>query len=109
MKLLRTFFFLGAALSALAAALFAQTEADAVTQAPPPAPAAGKSVRVKVIPVREAIAKPVLYVLRRGLKEAQAEGMGAIVIDMETPGGELGVTLEIMEALDKFEGQTLVY
>jgi membrane-bound serine protease (ClpP class) len=28
---------------------------------------------------------------------------------METPGGQLGVTLEIMEALDRFEGETLVY
>jgi membrane-bound serine protease (ClpP class) len=65
--------------------------------------------RVKVIPVRTAIAKPVLYVIRRGLKEAQAEGMRAVILDMETPGGELGVTLEIMEALDKFEGETLVY
>ncbi len=66
-------------------------------------------VRVKVIPVREPIAKPVLYILRRGLKEAQAEGVGTVVIDMETPGGDLGTTLEIMAALDKFEGETVVY
>jgi membrane-bound serine protease (ClpP class) len=70
---------------------------------------AGASLRVKVIPVRQVIGKPVLYVLRRGLKEAQAEGMRAVVIDMNTPGGELGVTLEIMEALDKFDGDTVVY
>lgn len=82
-----------------------------------PAPAAVESraegtaqtVRVKVIPVREAIGRPVLYVIRRGLKEAQSEGMRAVILDMETPGGQLGVTLEIMEALDKFEGETLVY
>lgn len=71
--------------------------------------ASGGPALVKVIPVREAIGKPVLYVLRRGMKEAQAEGVGTVVIDMETPGGELGVTLEIMEAIDKFEGETLVY
>jgi membrane-bound serine protease (ClpP class) len=65
--------------------------------------------KVKVIPVREAIGRPVLYVLRRGLKEAQAEGMRAVIIDMETPGGQLGVTLDIMEALDKFDGETIVY
>lgn len=67
------------------------------------------SRRVKVIPVRQVIGRPVLYVLRRGLKEAQAEGMRAVVIDMNTPGGELGVTLEIMEALDNFKGDTIVY
>ena len=89
--------------------------------AAPPAPSApiteskktarpdGGTLRVKVIPVRDVIAKPVLYVIRRGLKEAQAEGMRAVVLDMETPGGELGVTLDIMEALDKFDGETLVY
>jgi membrane-bound serine protease (ClpP class) len=71
--------------------------------------APGEHAKVKVIPVREAIGRPVLYVLRRGLKEAQAEGMRAVVIDMETPGGQLGVTLEIMEALDKFDGETIVY
>lgn len=78
-------------------------------EAAKPRPGTGELVRVKVIPVREAIAKPVLYVLRRGLKEAQAEGVKTVIIDMETPGGELGVTLEIMEALKKFEGETLVY
>ncbi|MBC8008752.1 MAG: hypothetical protein H7067_01485 [Burkholderiales bacterium] len=65
--------------------------------------------RVKVIPVRDGIDKPILYVLRRGLKEAQAEGMQAVVIDMDTPGGRVDVTLDIMEALDKFDGETLVY
>ena len=69
----------------------------------------GELSRVKVIPVREPIAPPVLYVLRRGLKEAQAEGVSTVVIDMETPGGDLGTTLEIMTALDKFEGTTIVY
>ena len=66
-------------------------------------------VKVKVIPVRTAIGRPVLYVLRRGLKEAQAEGIRSVVIDMETPGGELGATLDIMEALDKFDGETIIY
>ena len=84
----------------------------------PPAPAsppvaamrpAGGRVPVQVIPVRDVIAKPILYVLRRGLKEAQAAGVRVVVLDMETPGGELGTTLEIMEALDKFDGETLVY
>lgn len=92
--------------------------APAPAEPPAPAPLAAPAVsadrsagaaRVKVIPVRDPIAKPVLYVIRRGLKEAQSEGMRAVVLDMETPGGELGVTLEIMEALDKFDGQTLVY
>ncbi|TAG31993.1 MAG: hypothetical protein EAZ36_02820, partial [Verrucomicrobia bacterium] len=70
---------------------------------------AAGATSVLVIPMREAIARPIFYVLRRGLKEAQESGYKAVVIDMDTPGGELGTTLEIMEALNKFTGETLVY
>jgi membrane-bound serine protease (ClpP class) len=69
------------------------------------APPAG----VFVIPIREEIGPAVLYVVRRGLKEAIAAEAGTVVLDMLTPGGELGVTFEIMEALGKFEGATLTY
>jgi membrane-bound serine protease (ClpP class) len=87
----------------------AETSADPSASPTAVANLGGEPVRVKVIPVRDAIGRPVLYVIRRGLKEAQAEGMRAVILDMETPGGQLGVTLEIMEALDKFDGETLVY
>lgn len=65
--------------------------------------------KVVVIPVRDQIAKPILYVIRRGLKSASAEEADLVVLDMETPGGSLGVTFEILEALDKFDGQTATY
>jgi membrane-bound serine protease (ClpP class) len=73
----------------------------------PDASAAKK--RVMVIPVREAIDEPVLYILRRGLKEAIEQKMDAVVLDMDTPGGSLGTTFEILEALEKFQGQTLTF
>ena len=96
--------------SAAAPAVAGAEPLPAAPEAPKPSlQASGVPTRVKVIPVRDEIAKPVLYVIRRGLKEAQAAGVRAVVLDMETPGGELGVTLDIMEALDKFEGETLVY
>ncbi len=65
--------------------------------------------RVVVIPVREEIAKPILYVIRRGLKEAIEEGADIVVLDMKTPGGALDVTFDIMEALDRFPGKTVTY
>ncbi|MFM1850556.1 MAG: hypothetical protein RIS54_240 [Verrucomicrobiota bacterium] len=74
--------------------------------APPPAE---KPVQVMVIPVREQIGKPVLYVVRRGLKEAIDRGAGVVVIDMKTPGGRADVMLDIMEALDRFPGETITY
>ncbi len=73
------------------------------------APTRVESKRVWVIPVREAIDQPILYVLRRGLKEAIAEKADVVVLDMKTPGGRLDVTFEIMEALEKFPGQRITY
>lgn len=66
-------------------------------------------VKVVVIPVRDQIAQPILYVIRRGLKDAIEAKADLVVLDMETPGGSLGVTFEIMEALDKFDGQTATF
>jgi membrane-bound serine protease (ClpP class) len=68
-----------------------------------------KEARVYVIPVHGQIGKPILYIVRRGLKEAIEQKADAVVLDMDTPGGEMGVTLEIMEALQKFPGQTMAY
>jgi membrane-bound serine protease (ClpP class) len=65
--------------------------------------------RVMVIEVREVIDSPVLYVLRRGLKEAEEKKINVVVLDMETPGGVAGTALEMMEALDKYSGHTITY
>jgi membrane-bound serine protease (ClpP class) len=65
--------------------------------------------KVVVIPIRAQIAKPELYILRRGIKEAIENKVDTIVLDMETPGGSVAVTLEMMEALDRFKGRTITY
>ena len=62
-----------------------------------------------VIPIREQIAKPELFILRRGLKEAIENKVDTIVLDMETPGGALDVTFEMLKALEKFPGKTVTY
>jgi membrane-bound serine protease (ClpP class) len=77
------------------------SEANAVAPATP--------VKVVVIPVQDAITEPVLYVIRRGLKQAIENDVKLVVLDMKTPGGKVNVTLEIMEALDKFEGRTVTF
>ena len=79
--------------------------ADSVADAPAPA----KKTRVVVIPVHDEIAAPELFILRRGLKDAESEKADLVVLDMKTPGGALGSTFEIMEALAKFSGKTLTY
>lgn len=75
----------------------------------PVAPAVERVAKVVVIPVRQQIAKPELYILRRGLKEAIDAKADTIVLDMETPGGALDVTFEMLKALEKFPGRTVTY
>ncbi len=64
---------------------------------------------IVVIPVRNEVDSPLLYIIRRGLKEAIADKADVVVLDMKTPGGALDVTFEIMEALGKFPGQTITF
>ena len=98
-------------LTLLAAFLFPllSLRAQDVKPAESPAPAKTSPKTVVVIPVREGIDKPILYVLRRGLKEAIEKKADVVILDMETPGGRLDVTFDIMEALGKFEGQTITF
>jgi membrane-bound serine protease (ClpP class) len=65
--------------------------------------------KVVVIPVRAQIASPELFILRRGLKEAIENKVDTIVLDMETPGGSLDVTFDMLKALEKFPGKTVTY
>jgi len=59
--------------------------------------------------VREEVDSPLLFIIRRGLKEAIEQNAGVVVLDMKTPGGSLGTTFEIMEALAKFPGTTITF
>ena len=75
----------------------------------PPAEIASAKKRVVIIPVQEQVDTPLLFIIRRGLKEAIEEKAEVVVLDMKTPGGALDVTFEIMEALGKFPGTTITF
>jgi membrane-bound serine protease (ClpP class) len=64
---------------------------------------------VYVIPITGPIDKPNLFILRRALKEAIANDVDMVLLDMDTPGGRVDVTLDMMEMLDRFEGITATY
>lgn len=66
-------------------------------------------VSVYRVPITEAISKPNLFILRRSIKQAIEEGVDVLVLDMDTPGGRLDVTLDMMELLDRFEGDTITF
>jgi membrane-bound serine protease (ClpP class) len=66
-----------------------------------------------VIPIRDQIGAPILDILRRGMKTALEENASIVILDVNTPGGVLGVTLEIMEeiidTLERFDGTIITY
>ena len=74
-----------------------------------PDPVTGPPKKVVLIPVHAEIARPVLYVLRRGLKEAIEQKADVVVLDLKTPGGALDVTFSIVEALEKFPGEKIAF
>ncbi len=84
---------------------------DSTTSAPPAAVVTHGQPRVSVyvVPIKDEIDDPQLYILRRALKDAIENHVDAVVLDMNTPGGSVAVTLDMMEALSKFKGRTFTY
>ncbi len=64
---------------------------------------------VVIIPVRDDIMPPMVYLIRRGVKEAMEAKADLLLLDMDTNGGRVDATEEIMEIIDKFKGQTATY
>ncbi|MBL6839044.1 MAG: hypothetical protein ISQ75_08240, partial [Puniceicoccaceae bacterium] len=101
------------------AAQDAPLEPDPATRPATPATPSGEEgsqildpesrISIYVIPITDAISKPNLYILRRGLKEAIANEVDMVLLDMDTPGGRVDYTLEMMEMLAKFDGITATY
>lgn len=52
-----------------------------------------------VIPIKGQIERGLVYMIRRGLRQAEQENAGAIVFDMDTPGGKLHSADEIVNTL----------
>lgn len=67
-----------------------------VESAPPPLKSSGT---VYIIPINDVIDGSLLYVIRRGLNEAEDVQADAIIFDMDTPGGRLDSAEEILGML----------
>ncbi len=68
-----------------------------------------KTLSVYVIPVKDAIGRPTLFAIRSGIKDAIEKNASLVLLEMDTPGGELGATLDIMKTIDRFEGGTATF
>lgn len=56
---------------------------------------------VYVVPLKGPVSKAQFFFLRRALKEASRDEASAVILDMDTPGGELGAATKMVDALDK--------
>lgn len=65
--------------------------------------------QVYVIPIRDDIMPPLVYLVRRGVKEAMEAKADVLIIDMDTNGGRIDVTEELIEILNQFKGRTVTY
>ena len=64
---------------------------------------------VYVLPIQGEIQKGTVYVVRRGVKAALEAKASALVLDMNTPGGEGEAMKEVMATIAKFEPADKTY
>lgn len=62
-----------------------------------------------IIPVQSDISVPLVYVVRRGVKEAERAGAQTLILDMDTNGGDAKAMEPIMDVLAKFKGDTVTF
>ena len=72
-------------------------------------PSTGGGKRVFVLPIRDDIMPPLVYLVRRGVKAAMEAKADLLILDMETNGGRVDTTREIIAILGEFKGETATY
>lgn len=68
-----------------------------------------KAKKVFVVPVDGPITTAITYIIRRGVKEAIEAEAEVLILHMDTPGGSVGETIEIMGIIEKFPHQDQTY
>ncbi|MDG1890346.1 MAG: hypothetical protein P8L18_03455 [Verrucomicrobiota bacterium] len=64
---------------------------------------------VYIIPIREDIMPPLTYLVRRGVKEAMTAKAQCLVLDMQTNGGRVDITEEIIQIISRFQGRKITF
>ncbi len=73
----------------------------------PADPAAGKAVFV--LPVKGAIDQSMLYVFRRAFREIERLAPAAVILELDTPGGRLQETREMLDWMRSLRPKTPLY
>jgi len=64
---------------------------------------------IYVIPVKGDIDASIIYIIRRGVKEAMEAEADAVILHMDTYGGRVDITEEIFKVLNRFPKQDQLY
>ncbi len=64
---------------------------------------------IYILPIRGPIEPALLYVVRRGVREASTMDVDAIFFPMDTPGGAVNVTEDIIELIARMEMPTYTF
>jgi membrane-bound serine protease (ClpP class) len=70
-----------------------------------PEPQSQLPQKIYIIPVRDNIDEAIVYTIRRGVKEALSAQAQLLILDMNTNGGRVDKTQEIIEILNRFNSQ----
>src|SRR5437762_506065 len=62
-----------------------------------------------VIPLKGEVSQAQFFFLRRALKQAEREKASAVILDMDTYGGELNAAVKMLDALFKTSAPTITY
>lgn len=71
--------------------------------------AKGGEFKICVFPLEGAISSPQVKFVKRAVEAAESTKADALIVDMNTPGGDLDSTIKIMEELSSFGGMTVCY
>ena len=64
---------------------------------------------VYILPIQEPIMPPLIHIMKRGIKEATEAGAELLVLDMNTDGGRVDVTEEVIEIISDFPGRKVTF
>jgi len=67
------------------------------------------AAEVVVVPIKGQVSQAQFFFLRRALKEAERDKAQAVILDMDTYGGELNACVEMQKALAQVKMRTLTY
>lgn len=60
---------------------------------------------VYIVPLKGSIDQPQFYIIRRAFREAESNKAKAVIIEMDTPGGGLRETEEMLSWMRSFSGE----